>query len=79
MNVYPNVVLEINTNVISFRLAMIGVKRIRIARAAVAVRASVHMRLYALNQPRNWVIPVTRISNASQVHIATMEIAKLEH
>jgi hypothetical protein len=53
LNVYLNVVLEINTNVTFFRLAMIDVKKIQNAQVAVAAKVSALMRLYAHNQQRS--------------------------
>ena len=53
LNVYLNVVLEINTNVTFFRLAMIDVKKIQNAKVAVAAKVSALMRQYAHNQPRS--------------------------
>jgi hypothetical protein len=53
LNVYLNVVLEINTNVTFFRLAMIDVNKIQNAKVAVAAKVSALMRQYAHNQQRS--------------------------
>jgi hypothetical protein len=53
LNVYLNVVLEINTSVTFFRLAMIDVKKIQNAKVAVAAKVSALMRQYAHNQQRS--------------------------
>ena len=53
LNVSRNVVLEINTSVTFFRLAMIDAKKIQNAKVAVAAKVSALMRQYAHNQQRN--------------------------
>jgi hypothetical protein len=52
-NVYPNVVLETNTNVTFFQLAMTDVTKILNAPVAVVAKASVLMKQYAPSQQRN--------------------------
>lgn len=78
LNVYPNVVREINTSVTFFRLVTIDVKKILNVLVAVAVRVSAHMKRYAPYQQRSSVIPVTRTLNASQVPTAMMERVRSE-
>jgi hypothetical protein len=53
LNVYLNVVLEINTSATFFRLAMIDVKKIQNAKVAVAAKVSALMRQYAHNQQKS--------------------------
>ncbi len=78
LNVYPNVVREINTSVTFFRLAMTDVTKIQNAPVAVAAKDSVHMKQYAHNQQRSLVIPVTRTLNANPAPTATMARARSE-
>ena len=78
LNVYPNVVREINTSVTFFRLATTDVTKIQNARVAVAAKVSVHMKQYAHNPQRNLAIPVTRTLNANPAPTVTMARARSE-
>lgn len=53
LNVFLNVVREIDTNVTFLRLAMTDVRKIQNVPVAVAAKVSVLMKQYALNRQRN--------------------------